>query len=49
MRKLFVDIDDTICYYPPNCNYSDYTKALPYKKRIEYINKLYDDGYEVTY
>ena len=34
------DIDGTIC----TKSVEDYTKAIPYKERIEKINKLYDDG-----
>ena len=27
----------------------DYTKAIPYKKRIVKINKLYDDNHKIVY
>ncbi len=40
---IFVDIDDTICYYKRDDESKDYSKAIPYKKRIEKINKLYND------
>ena len=39
--KIFVDIDDTICYYE-NIEIKkkmDYTKAIPYKKRIVKIKQ----------
>jgi len=40
-----VDIDHTIC---DNKN-SDYPNSTPYTKRIEKINKLYDEGHEIIY
>ena len=43
---LFVDIDETICISPP-CR--DYTKAVPIKKNIKKINKMYDNGDRVVY
>lgn len=39
-KKYVIDIDNTICSQE-----SDYSKANPYIHRIEYINKLYDDGH----
>ena len=44
--KIFVDIDETICYYE---NKRDYNLAKPIKKRIEKINNLFDAGNEITY
>ena len=44
--KIYVDIDETICYYEGNRNYPD---ALPYLDRIAKINKLFDEGNEITY
>jgi hypothetical protein len=44
--KIFVDIDETICYYEAERNYPD---ALPYEENIAKINKLYDEGNEITY
>ena len=44
--KIFVDIDETICYYE---NKRDYNLAKPNKKRIEKINNLFDAGNEITY
>ena len=35
---IFVDIDETICYYEGE---RDYNLAKPYYTRIEKINKLY--------
>lgn len=45
---IYIDIDDTICYYESE-DKLDYTKALPYTDRIFKINKLYDDGNEIHY
>lgn len=49
--KIFVDIDDTICYYENNNSKQqmEYDKALPYKNRIAKINKLYDEGHKIIY
>ncbi len=45
--NIYVDIDDTICYY--NKKDLNYNNALPYKHRIDKINRLYDDGNTITY
>jgi hypothetical protein len=49
--KIFVDIDDTICYYEKfnNTDKKDYSNAKPYKDRINKINKLYNKGNEIIY
>ncbi len=44
--RVRVDIDETICYY---ADIRSYEKALPLHDRIKEINKLYDDGNEITY
>ena len=44
--KIYVDIDETICYYEGERNYNF---AKPIKERIEKINNLYDAGNEITY
>ena len=43
---IFVDIDETICYYEGK---RDYKLAQPYYERIEKINKLYKDGNTIVY
>ncbi len=43
---IYVDIDETICESPED---RDYTKAQPIKKRIEKINKLFDEGNTIVY
>jgi len=50
-QVIFVDIDDTICYYDfeRNGKAVDYSLAKPYKDRIEKINKLYDKGKTIIY
>lgn len=40
-----VDIDGTIC----TNTYGDYINAKPISNRIEYFNKLYDEGHEIHY
>jgi len=41
----FVDIDGTIC---TNTN-GEYEKAIPLSTNIEKINRLHDEGNEITY
>ena len=43
---IYVDIDETICYYEKN---RDYNIAKPHISRIEKINSLYDDGNTIVY
>lgn len=43
---IYVDIDETICYYEEK---RDYNIAKPYYNRIEKINSLYDDGNIIVY
>ena len=45
-KKIFVDIDETICFYEGERNYRN---AIPNKNNIAKINKLYDKGHEITY
>ena len=45
-KKIFVDIDETICFYKGERNYRN---AIPNKNNIAKINKLYDKGHEITY
>lgn len=44
--KIYIDIDETICYYEGE---RDYEKAIPLKRNIEKANSLYDNGHEITY
>ena len=43
---IFVDIDETICYYN---NERRYDLAHPYYDRIEKINMLFDEGNTIIY
>ena len=43
---IYVDIDETICETPEN---RDYSKAVPIKKNIEKINKLFSEGHTIVY
>lgn len=43
---IYVDIDETICYYVDK---RDYNVAMPYHERIEKINKLYEKGNTIVY
>ena len=44
-NTFVVDIDGTIC----NNTYGEYETAEPFKDRIEYLNKLYDEGHTIIY
>ena len=44
--KIYVDIDETICFYKKE---RDYNLALPIKENIRKINKLFKEGHEITY
>ena len=44
--KIYVDIDETICFYEGDRHYPD---AIPNSKNIEKINKLYNDGNTIIY
>ena len=44
--KIFVDIDETICFYEGERNYPE---AKPYLENIKKINILYNKGHEITY
>ena len=44
--NIFVDIDETICYYKDK---RDYNLALPIATYISKINELYDEGNIITY
>ena len=46
---IFVDIDNTICYYDNLNSTLDYSNAKPYVERIEKINKLFDNGDTIVY
>jgi hypothetical protein len=46
---IYVDIDDTICYYPKEVNDKNYNNALPYLERIKKINDLYNNGNTIIY
>ena len=44
--RVYVDIDETICFYS---GIREYHLAEPSLTNIEKINKLYDEGHEITY
>ena len=44
--NIFVDIDETICFYTGERHYPD---AIPNYDHINKINKLYDEGHHITY
>ena len=44
--NIYVDIDETICYYE---NEREYHLAKPIVDNIAKINKLFEEGNEITY
>lgn len=44
--KIYVDIDETICFYTDT---REYSLAIPEYSNIAKVNKLYDEGNEITY
>ena len=47
-QRYCIDIDGTICT-PGTCRECQYEGATPKKDRIEYVNKLYDEGHYIIY
>lgn len=45
-QKALVDVDETICFYEGKRFYKD---AIPKQENIDKINKLYDEGWHITY
>ena len=44
-RKIFVfDLDGTLCKTTPQGQNNMYMEAIPYKSRIEAVNKLFEEG-----
>jgi hypothetical protein len=44
--NIYVDIDETICYYEGE---REYQYAIDIPQNIDKINKLYDEGNTITY
>ena len=44
--KIYVDIDETICYYARE---REYPLAQPIIENIEKINKLFEEGHIIVY
>jgi hypothetical protein len=43
---IYVDIDETICYYP---EVREYSLAVPIEENIAKVNKLYEEGNTIVY
>ena len=46
--KIWIDIDDTICFYKNKTDKLNYNLALPNHNKISIVNKLYDVGHHIT-
>jgi uncharacterized HAD superfamily protein len=52
MKTIYVDIDETICFYDeeiPLDGKKDYNKAIPNYDNIQKINNLFDEGNKIIY
>ena len=52
MKTIYVDIDETICFYEKQIaldGKKEYTKAVPCYENIERINKMYEEGHQIIY
>ena len=48
--KIFVDIDETICHTNGEKHLArDYTTAVPIMENIAAVNRLFNEGHEITY
>ena len=45
MKNIYVDIDNTIC----QTSGLGYENSTPYSDKIAFINKLFDQGHNITY
>lgn len=46
---IYVDIDETICRYEGDRSAMHYDQAIPIPENIAKVNKMYEDGHEITY
>jgi quercetin dioxygenase-like cupin family protein len=44
MKKFFFDLDNTLC----KTNVNNYNESIPIQERIEYVNKIKNEGNHVT-
>ena len=44
VKNIYVDIDETICFYDGERNYPD---AIPNYENIKKINNLYNEGHKI--
>jgi len=44
MKKYFIDLDNTLCF----TNGNDYENSKPIIERINYVNKLKEEGHNIT-
>lgn len=52
MKKIYVDIDETICFYEEEIaldGKKDYSKAIPNYENIEKVNQLYEQSNTIVY
>jgi len=52
MKIIYVDIDETICFYEediPLDGKKNYSQAVPNFENIKKINKLYEQGNKIVY
>ena len=49
MKNIYVDIDETICFYNSIEERKSYYNAIPYPENIDKINSLYNNGAIIVY
>lgn len=47
--NIYVDIDNTICITDDKYGLNKYIQSVPIKKKIDYMNELYNKGNKITY
>ena len=45
LKRYYFDLDETLCLTPAS---RDYSKVIPLHKMIEDVNRLYEEGHEIT-
>jgi CMP-N,N'-diacetyllegionaminic acid synthase len=47
-KQIYVDLDDTLCYYENNIEKTDYSLAKPKFEKINLVNSYYNQGAIIT-
>lgn len=47
-KNIYVDLDDTLCYYAENTDKTNYSLAVPKIDKITFVNHYYEQGAIIT-